>query len=213
MCIGAATSHRILGPYSALSTPYICGYGVAGTGFIAPSLFQHDNKNFFLYKNGSAFDPAHRSRIYMKQVGLDGLTNVTQAREIYNVSSLDKHPDEYDAEGPTMSFHDGVFFLFYDAGFYAKTNYRIDYAVSRSLHGPFTFKGNLIRTGTYQGIHLTSPGGIDFVGDSSTEMTFMAYEPGATVDPDGRVHGIRQLHAATLEYSGETVRLAGSGSG
>jgi len=98
----------------------------------------------------------------------------------------------------------GGYALFFNAGFYKKSDYHIEYATAPNIKGPYQRQGALLQTGTYQGIKVTAPGGADFVGNSSTEMVFMAWKTD--------VYGIRQMHAAELDYKGNNITLSG-GSG
>ena len=212
MCIGVARAQEVLGPYHAEPTPYLCGYGGVGESYIAPSLYQHDNKNYLLYKNGSSFSHSGISRTTIKQVGDDGTTNITGPVTIYSVN---KDGVEYDVEGATLAHNQGTYFLFYDASYYKNVTYRIDYATSKTLMGRYEYKGGvMLKTGDYGDVHLVTAGGIDFIGNSATDFTFMSYAPDATVKPDGQLKDpLRQLHAARLEYDGLDARVASSPNG
>ena len=203
-CIGAAFSKTILGPYQPQDNHIICGDGPSGTGFIAPNYFSHAGSHYLLYKNGSAFDPQHESRIYIQEFEADGFTKKGDHKELFH-SDKKMHND---TEGPALVVNPSPkgsgFVLFYDAGFFRERNYRIEYAVSKNLMGPYTYHGTLLSSfQTYEGINVTAPGGPDFVSpENPVEMTFMAWK-----EPDKLT--TRLLHAAKLQYNGDDVSLVG----
>ena len=117
-CIGYAKSNTILGPYKPQDHPFICSYGGIGTGSIDANLFMDNGNHCVVYKNGSSFDPEHRSRIYLQQVKSDGVTTVGSPVDLIN--SISK--GDNDAEGPALVKNpdNGGYALFFNAGSYKK---------------------------------------------------------------------------------------------
>lgn len=140
----------------------------------------------------------------MRALAPDGHTWAGPPHDILDSLSSEAN----DAEGPALVRNPfGGYTLFYDAGFFAHEDYRIKYAHSDTLTGAYTERGTLLRTGVYEGVNLTAPGGPDFVGDSNLDMTFMSYSARARLENSGggktHIAGARQLHAASLVWHGQ----------
>ena len=90
--------------------------------------------------------------------------------------------------------------LYYLNNNFHQTAYAIKYATADTLTGNYTRQGALLRTGQYDGLNLSGPGGADFVDPE--HMIFMS-------NAECKYNGTRLLHAAVLQYEGGThVTLA-----
>ena len=192
-CVGAATSSSVTGPYTPNSPlPLIC----PDDGAIDPNGFTHEGTRYLVYKQGHAHtDKNDPTRIMLQQTGADGLTFVGNPTELIHSTIIGGN----DTESPALVENpNGGFVLYYVNNNFRQTAYSIEYATADTLTGNYTKQGALLHTGQYDGVHLSGPGGADFVDPD--HMIFMS-------NAACEFNGTRLMHAAVLQYQGTTVTL------
>ena len=193
-CIGVATSQTILGPYEPQDHPFLCSEGQ--TGAIDGNGFMNGDDRYVIYKNGSAKSLTAKSHVALQKVQANGYTKIGDPVTLYNSTKA----DSWDSEGPALVARPGGGFVaFFAIGFFKNTDYTIDYATADKIDGPYTPRGTLLKTGTYEGISVTAPGAPDFVGRNASQMIFTS----DTVNH----YGSRSMYIATLRYEGNNVSL------
>ncbi|KAK7737753.1 hypothetical protein SLS53_006373 [Cytospora paraplurivora] len=167
-CVGIATSNKIEGPYTPRSSPAICP-DIPSTGGAIDSSSFYDavhNKRYIVYKedgnsvgNGgdcnNGIAPIHPTPIKLQEVNVnDWTTPVGGPIQIFDRTSEDGPL----VEAPNIiGTVDGYYVLFYSSYCYTDPQYDVKYAVSKSITGPYTRKGELLVSGSYG---LKSPGGL-----------------------------------------------------
>ena len=204
-CVGAAHATSVDGPYHAQEKALAC----PSEGVIGPSGVEFNGNRYLLYKIGGHFDKTHTAHIHIRKLTNDGL-NWAPGSE--SISLLNNTKAEYDTEGPNMTVSpDGkTYFLWFVTGFFRDSNYAIRYVTGPSPEGPFKNDNPpyLLRTGETNGVFVLAPGGPDFV--DSTHMSFLATKPNQTCGTGGEKDPeTRHIHAAVLEYNGDSVKVAG----
>lgn len=179
----------------------------------APAFFTHAGSNYMLYKYGRAADYNHVSSICIREISADGLTAIGSPTELFTVTKDQEQDGRQftEIEGPNMVFHDGTFYLFFQAGTWCAPSYQTVYATSDTLlpSKPYTYRGVFLKTSppTYDGVTLNAPGGISFV--DPTTFIFMSYQPGASLNCQAETKPPRYIHAGKLEYNADgTVSVA-----
>ena len=204
-CIGVAIScESVTGPFIPHDKPLICPPGPRGSGAIGSNYVRdHDGQQYLVFKNGSAFDADQTSHIVLQKLKPNGYEKEDEPLiELLHST----HHSNNDTEGPALVRHpDGKrYVLFWNAGFFAHNDYRIQYAISEGdcISGPYPHRKVLLKSGDHGwGVNLTAPSGLDFVGGSATNIVFMA---------DKETHyGIRQMHTGVLTYRGDDVFVEG----
>lgn len=205
-----ATSASPVGPFKLESEPLLKPASQPGTkaGKIAfpaaPALFQHEGKNYMLYKYGRAADFDNVSAMCIREISANGLTATGDPAELFTVTKGKQQDGRQftEDEGPNMVYHDGTFYLFFNAGTWCAPTYQIVYATSKVLmpSKPYTYGGVLLETSgpKYDGVTLTSPGGISFV--DPTTFIFMSYQPDAHPSCKASTKPSRYIHAGKLQY-------------
>ena len=196
-CVGAATSKAVTGPFKPNSAhPLIC----PEEGAIDPNGFTHNGRRYIVYKKGHAW--AHNNKnsptsIMLQQTKADGLTFISSPVELLRSTIIGGN----DTESPALvESPNGGFVLYYVNHNFQETTYSIQYATADTLTGKYSRRGALLRTGQYDGVNLSEPGGPDFVDPE--HMIFMS-------NAEYEYNGTRLLHAAVLQYEGRTnVTLA-----
>lgn len=205
-CGGAAHATSVQGPYQPEDKPLAC----PSEGVVGPSGFQHNGKNYLLYKIGGHFNKTHTAHLHIRELTPDALNC---AKGSQTVSLINNTAEEYDTKGPNMTVSpDGkTFFLWFVMGFFRDSDHAIRYTTGPSPTRPFPNDKApyLLQTGETNGAFLLAPGGPDFV--NATYMTFMATKPTATCGTGGEKNPeTRHVHAAVLEYDGDSVKIATS---
>lgn len=131
----------------------------------------------------------------LQQTKADGLTFVSSPVELLRSTIIGGNDTESPALGANPS---GGFVLYYVNNNFKQTTYSIQYATADTLTGNYTRRGVLLKTGTYDGVNVSGPGGPDFVDPE--HMIFMS-------NAEAKYNGTRLLHAAVLQYNGRSVTL------
>ena len=180
------------GPFQSKSAhPLIC----PEEGAIDPNVFTRNGTRYLVYKKGHAWvhdDINSPTSIMLQQTKADGLTFVSSPVELLRSTIIGGN----DTEAPALvESPNGGFVLYYVNNIFKQTAYSIHHATADKLTGKYARQGALLRTGQYDGVNLSGPGGADFVDPE--HMIFMSkahYKYNVT----------RLLHAAVLWYNGHT---------
>ncbi len=170
-CIGAALSKTIHGPYTALNETLACN--LAKGGAIDADGFVDTNGDLYVvYKvDGNSIGhggpcknlnaPIVPTPIMLQKVSSeDGYTKIGEPVEL--LQNIPADGPNIEAPALMFSVETGMYFLFYNAGCFKSFKYRIEYATSMSLTGPYMRNPKpLLVTGS-TAAHVHSPGGIDF---------------------------------------------------
>ena len=178
-CVGVATSHTIMGPYTPQPNAWACPDPATLGGAIDPDGFfdVSTNKRYVTYKvdgnsighGGScnnAVAPIVPTPILLQEVGPDGTSLIGAPIPI-----LDR--DDSDGpliEAPSLARSDeGIYFLFFSSNCFTTPLYDTSYATATSITGPYTKTSRpLLITG--DGPDLVGPGGLDVITDGSAVL-------------------------------------------
>lgn len=131
LSIGAATAPSAVGPFADIGHPLLHD---AGMGLIDANMYRDPNgKRYLIWKeDGNAVGkptPIHGQELAADGLSVVGSPSTLITNDIGWEGSL--------VEGPWMIDHDGQYYLFYSANFYASSSYAIGVARSSSPLGPF----------------------------------------------------------------------------
>ena len=215
-CVGAATASVPAGPYTPASNPVFCDTSIGGA--IDPDITMDPSSGsmFVVYKvdgnsigNGGACSntvaPIVSTPIILQEISADdGVTLIGGGVEI-----LANGPDDGPmVEAPSLFYdsNNARWVLFFNSQCFTDTAYRIDYATSSSIAGPYSRQGTFLSTGSTTA-NVQLPGGIDITPDGTRAVFHgdvnLAWVNGNT---DGGPR-TRAMYAATLGTSGGTVAL------
>jgi beta-xylosidase len=215
-CISRAVARRPEGPYvDRSSRPMICQVGGrdheheqdALCGSIDPSPFvDHDGAAYLLWKSDeNSLACRTAPRIWSQRLSEDGRALVGHPRALIE---RDRSWEGQIVEAPSMALHDGHYYLFYSANWYASSEYAIGYATCEGPTGGCTKVTQgapfLASTGGVLG-----PGGQElFTGaDGGLWMAYHAWTAPRTTYQQG---GARSLRLARISFGadGQPAALA-----
>jgi hypothetical protein len=186
-CLSRAVSTRPGGPFvDDSSGPLVCP---ADGGAIDPSPFVDvDGRAYLLWKSEGG-----TAGIVAQELSPDGRNLVGEARTLLQA---DQVWEGGVAEAPSMTAHDGRYYLFYSGNDWATSNYAIGYAVCESPLGPCTKAADgpwLASTDKAEG-----PGGQDVFVDERGQiwMALHAWVRGKV----GYPQGARNLFVVRLSF-------------
>lgn len=178
-CVGAAISKTVAGPYIPLDTTIACDHAKGGAidpdGFVDTN--SADAAHYVVYKvdgntigHGGACHnskkPTVSTPIMLQRVSSDdGYTTIGEPVELLHNTPTDGP----DIEAPALVFHpgSGLYFLFYNSGCFLLPRYRIEYATSQTLTGPYTRNPTPLLVTGDTAARVNRPGGIDFNANGS----------------------------------------------
>ena len=171
-CVGAATSHSVMGPYTPMSSPFACPDVTTQGGAIDPDGFLDEStgKRYVVYKVdgnsighggscGNTVAPIVPTPLMLQEVSAtDGITLIGAPVQI-----LDR--DDFDGpliEAPALHrSQEGIYFLFFSSNCFTTPNYDVAYATATNILGPYTKASRpLLVTSDAD---LTGPGGMDII--------------------------------------------------
>ena len=210
-CVGAATASTPAGPYNPASEPLFCDRQRGGAIDPSSVLDVFTGKLYVAYKVdgnsignggrcGNTVAPIVSTPIILQEVSAeDGVTLIGGGTQI-----LTNGPDDGAlVEAPALFYNGfgGEWTLYYSSGCFVDTNYRIAYATSSDIMGPYERQGTFLETGSTAS-DLQLPGGIDISPDG-TLAVFHADTNQAWVngDADGSPR-VRAMYAARLGTGG-----------
>lgn len=206
MAIGVAKASDPRGPFVDTSAAPLVSVGQSGAtaagGAIDATTFTEDGVVHLVWKNdGNSGGGA--TNIWLQRLSSDG--RGLEGEPVALLGEAGHQPWEvasYTAprpllEGPTLTEHDGTYYLFYSANDWHSPHYGINYATSDSLTGPFSRA-----PGPWLQSHgdRAGPGGQEIftTEDGRSWMAFHAWRPDK---PGYDVGGARRLMVAPLEFS------------
>ena len=204
-CAGAAVADNPRGPFKATKEPLICSNPVTEEHhYISPYLVQHDGHNYLVIKNKPTGGEKSPSKIQLFDMSSDGLRNTSGPVTLYTSTAAD-----WDAEGPSIVYNNGIFFLMYVINYYENPGYATHYVTSTNgIHGPYKTPGKVFLETGIQGpddVYLLGPGGPSFF--NNTHLMLMTTAPMAENCTRGN-YDIRGPRVATVKYAGQTISLA-----
>ena len=208
-CIGSATSNNVTGPYTPAPTPIVCPLNQGGA--IDPEGYKDaDGTQYLIYKvDGNSLNgpgqPLHPTPIMLQQVAADGVS--FQGPPIQLLDRTDA--DGPLVEGPAMARYQSsdsskptVYVLFYSSNDFTTPRYRVSYATSNTIKGPFVRSNeSLLQTGDAEG-KLIGPGGLD-CGVDSQQVVFHSIKP--PLPPRG-MPTTRNMWTGQLSISGDGIK-------
>ncbi|HXJ21250.1 MAG TPA: glycoside hydrolase family 43 protein [Polyangia bacterium] len=198
-CISRAVSGGPGGPYvDGSAQPMICQAELCGS--IDPSPFvDRDGAAYLLWKSDeNALACRTAPRIWSQRLSDDGRALVGRPRTLLE---RDRPWEGEIVEGPSMALHDGRYYLFYSANWYASSEYAIGYATCEGPTGGCT----KVTTGApflASSGGLLGPGGQElFTGaDGGLWMAYHAWTAPRTTYQQG---GARSLRLARIDFRGD----------
>lgn len=211
-CVGAATASSVTGPYIPLSEPLFCDTSIGGAIDSNSVEDVIGEKMYVVYKVdgnaigrggacGNTVAPIVPTPIILQEVSaIDGVTLIGEGIQLLTNTAEDGPK----VEAPTMFYDGSQWVLFYNSGCFVDTSYRIRYATSDSIIGPYTRRGTFLETGS-TAANVQVPGGIDVTSDG-TKAVFhgdlnLAWLNGGS-DGSPRVRG---MYAIELDSSGGNI--------
>jgi beta-xylosidase len=196
-CISMATAETPLGPFHDTSTaPLVCQLNRGGS--IDPYVFNDPTGSYLIWKSeDNAID--RPTNIWARP--LDPITGLFTAGSLtVRLLTSTAEWQEPSLEGPAMTVHDGIHYLFYGANDWATADSGIGYATCLSALGPCvdrTTAGPWM-TGSRGGDAPHGPQGPTVFTDTSgtTRLAFAAWSGNVGY----RIHGRRALWTAPLDY-------------
>lgn len=202
-CISRATSASPAGPYVDDSArPFVCDARLCGS--IDPSPFVDDNGRAYLYwkSDENSVHCRGTSRIWAQALADDGL-DVTGSPSL--LLTTDQPWERPLIEGPSMTSHDGRFFLFYSANWYESPDYAIGYGKCTHPLGPCEKMTKDVPLARSAGTTL-GPGGQEFFDDASGTR-WMAYHAWTAPDTTYAAGGARSLRFARVSFADGVPKL------
>jgi len=181
--IGVAVADSPEGPFAAQPTAMILNNEAVTSGqAIDPAAFQdpETGKYYLFWGNGSpVYAELSDDMLSIKQETLAKIGGLTSFRE-----------------GSFVNYRDGLYHLTYSIDDTGSANYRVGYATSTSVDGPWTYRGVILEKDTSQGILGTGHSSIIRV--PGTDEWVIAYHRFAMPGGDGthRETTIDELHFA-----------------
>lgn len=179
--IGVAVADNPAGPFTDSGAPLITG----GKGFeaIDPMVFTDPKTGIsYLYAGGSA---GATLKVYVLE---PSMTAVKREVEI-------PQPPNF-TEGPFMHERKGIYYLSYSHGRWYDASYSAHYAMSISPHGPWIYRGYLLKSDARR----KGPGHHSIVRNPATDEWFIAYHRWEA-SSEGPFSGDRRIAIQRLAYN------------
>lgn len=198
-CISVAVAVRPEGPYADRSAiPLLCDDKRLGA--IDPEVFDDDEgRQWLLWKTEGLDDDAFESGLWSRQLDADGTDFIGERRPLLERSRDWERPL---IENPSMVVHQGRILLFYSAGVWQNSTYKVGVARCHSPAGPCErlFDHPILATGS----GLAGPGGASAFHDRSgrLRLAFHAWSPDRVGYQTG---GARSLHVGAVMGSALAV--------
>lgn len=208
-CIGRAMADRPEGPFVDESeAPLVCQVAAeqALCGSIDASPFVDDDGNaFLLWKSDENAEACKAdARLWSQKLTADGLGLEGTASELLR---RDKAWELPLIEGPSMTKHDGKYYLFYSANWWESPNYAVGYATCSGPSGPCEKKSvDAPLVASRDG--ALGPGGQEFFTDTTGKL-WMAYHGWSSPIIGYSNGGARALRIDPISFAGGVPTLAG----
>lgn len=168
--LGVAVADSPEGPFTAQPTAMILNNEAVTSGqAIDPAAFQdpETGKYFLFWGNGSpVYAELSDDMLSIKQETISAISGLTTFRE-----------------GAFLNHRDGTYHLTYAIDDTGSPNYRVGYATSDSIHGPWTYRGVILEKDVSQGI--LGPGHSSIIQVPGTDEWYIAYHRFAMPGGDG----------------------------
>ena len=167
-----------------------------------------DGSPYLVYKtDGNSLNTnakQHPTPIYLQKMQDDGITKVGD-----RIKLIDRIPEEDGplTEAPSLRYLKGpsgsgpkIYYLFYSTHVFSDDTYDVKYATSDKIDGPYTRRGQLLKSGMMvNGKPLTGPGGLDIITLPNYVMYFVFH---GIVTFKNKVTGelSRNIYGAQLKY-------------
>ncbi len=175
--IGVAVADEVQGPYLDVYKEPLFDLGYA---VIDAHVFRDDDGQLYMYYSRDCSENKvngkNTSQIYV--VEMESMVKVKEKAEHRLLLTPEQEWEMQSGdwlwnEGPDILKHDGKYYLFYSANFYADSKYSIGYAVADSPIGPFVkYEGNPILSATNT---MSGPGNNSFFHSIDGKDFFTAY--------------------------------------
>jgi beta-xylosidase len=182
-CVGVATSRTPVGPYTPQAQAWECDLSIGGAIDPAGFLDTRTGRRYVAYKVdgnsighggacGNTVEPKVPTPIMLQEVSAaDGVTKIGAAVKILDHQTQDGPL----VEAPNIVLtREGLYVLFFSAWCYDSPQYNVNYAIARSVEGPYVRGEPLLTTGKF---NLTAPGGATST-ETGQKMLFHADCPG-----------------------------------
>jgi beta-xylosidase len=221
-CVGAAISKTIAGPYTPINATIACDHAKGGAidpdGFV--DINNVDAAHYVVYKvdgnsighggackNGKA--PIVPTILMLQRVSsADGYTLLGNPVELLHNTPADGP----NIEAPALVFvpASGLYFLFFNSGCFKLPRYRIEYATSKDLDGPYTRNPEPLLVTGDTAAHVQSPGGIDF-SPNGTRIVFQGDLNMKWFTAQGKAKGnrTRGMYAASIMFNENNAQIVG----
>ena len=162
--MGAATADKILGSYTAQTSPVACPLSQGGAIDLS-GFTDTDGTHYVVYKIdgnsighggscGNTIDPIIPTPLMLQQLAADGVTPVNNP-----IALLDRgDADGPLIEAPNLLLYGETYFLFFSSNCFSTTLYDVSYATASSVKGPFS-KSSAPLMVTNNPFEITAPGG------------------------------------------------------
>jgi len=223
-CVGAAISETIAGPYTALNGTIACDHSKGGAidpdGFV--DINSSDAARYVVYKvdgnsigHGGACKNSNRpivpTPIMLQRVSSsNGYTLIGDPVELlHNIPA-----DGPNIEAPALVFipDSRLYFLFYNAGCFKLSRYRIEYATSKTLTGPYMRNPKPLLVTGDTAAHVQNPGGIDFNANGNGSRAIFQGDLNMAWFKETGVHHQKRdrgMYAASIMMSENDAQIAG----
>ena len=208
-CISRAVSAAPEGPYVDDSPqPFVCQIAAPehDCGSIDPSPFVDGNGTPYLVwkSDENASQCATAPRLWSAPLSADGLTLAGPATALL---TMDQPWEEPIIEGPAMTLHAGVYFLFYSANAYESASYSMGYGTCLTAIGPckkITVSAPFIMSADT----ALGPGGGEFFTDRNGRewLAYHAWTAPKTTYAGG---GARSLRIDPIRFDGGVPLFTG----
>lgn len=208
-CIGRAMADSPEGPFVDESdAPLVCQVAAEQPlcGSIDASPFVDDDGNaFLLWKSDENAEACKAdARLWSQKLTADGLALEGTAAELLR---RDKAWELPLIEGPSMTKHDGKYYLFYSANWWESPNYAVGYATCSGPVGPCEKKSTDAPLVTSRDGAL-GPGGQEFFTDTTGKL-WMSYHGWSSPIVGYSNGGARALRIDPISFAGGVPTLAG----
>lgn len=103
-------------------------------------------------------------------------------------------PEKF-TEGAFIHYHNGMYHFTYSHGRFNKANYSVYYSTSESPTGPWTFKGNLMKSDD----NFKGPGHHSIIHNAKTDKWYMVYHRWENVEGEGPYRGPNNARKTAIE--------------
>eukprot|EP01089_Gocevia_fonbrunei_P002703 TRINITY_DN12611_c0_g1_i1.p1 TRINITY_DN12611_c0_g1~~TRINITY_DN12611_c0_g1_i1.p1 ORF type:complete len:336 (-),score=66.87 TRINITY_DN12611_c0_g1_i1:1-1008(-) len=196
LCVGAASSPHVTGPFKDRGEPLIY---TPGMGNIDPTYHEAGKVRYLVWKeDGNGHNPPVPTPIWAQQLREDGLGVVGATHLLFQ-----NNPSSWEGslvEAPWVVYHNSTYYVFYSANGYASTAYAIGVARSKHLLGPYEkYHANpIIHSDSY----WSGPGHCSVLRVKGTGGYFMIYHSWVGQHIGGNYPRVLMMDKVTFDHDG-----------